>query len=674
MLRSSTIRFAVDTFGDALIVEPVETPTEEPVEEPPARTKKKALLVSNTAINCTKLDAVDEIVITGNEPTDSKRRVVFKIDGSVYRFNNNQLEAFGRDVTVDNVLNYGNTVATLTGLAEANLTTAFAGKKIYPIIALRAYSDSENLPTIKIAVKGRSFSDTLANTITPTDADTIYKLGDEPQTITEITANTTGTTANATVELAVRLRNDEDWSSYMSLAEAVDKQADAVQFQRKFTVTTTDGTDSAKLNSITVHTAEGQTIVTGSNARIFSTVENFGLDLQGCYVVVRHDPLIDSEIDTYVNFMSLPKSRELITIGIGTGARQELVLGDPDKNIVASSIKLYVNGRPFDDFDFSTEISTVILTAPNGAVITASYDYDYGVENWLQMTPQTEQPYLDDDGTYSTRFFYNLSSSDTLGKKISNVQIRLRKRSGSATETLGVGTGTLQLFTLKHKPKISTIAFTNAGTFSYDETTELLSVVAPAGTPIVVNYDWQGVAPVIHQYAAGWIPNVGYDYTGGQPTIISGGSGSDYILPTMSESIKGGAKVGENLYMVGDTLNASVQPYDLPTMSESIKGGAYLGANLYMTGDTLNASAQPYNLPTASASVKGGVKVGNGLEMDGDTLNCTVQSSYTLPTMSESIKGGAMLGNSLIIIGDKLNVALGTTPLTIEGSMWIHVP
>lgn len=120
----------------------------------------------------------------------------------------------------------------------------------------------------------------------------------------------------------------------------------------------------------------------------------------------------------------------------------------------------------------------------------------------------------------------------------------------------------------------------------------------------------------------------------------------------------------------------SQSSYDLPTASTTVKGGIKVGANLYMTDDTLNASAQPYNLPTASATVKGGVKVGANLYMTGDTLNASIGGGLdSIPTMSATVKGGAKLGNSLIVTADeKLHVALGTTPLTIEGSMWIHDP
>ena len=88
--------------------------------------------------------------------------------------------------------------------------------------------------------------------------------------------------------------------------------------------------------------------------------------------------------------------------------------------------------------------------------------------------------------------------------------------------------------------------------------------------------------------------------------------------------------------------------------------------------DRAKLDTLPYELPTASASVKGGVVIGTGLEIDGDTLNAS--AAYELPTASASVKGGVKVGNSLVMTNDTLNVALGATPLTLEGSMWIHVP
>ena len=76
--------------------------------------------------------------------------------------------------------------------------------------------------------------------------------------------------------------------------------------------------------------------------------------------------------------------------------------------------------------------------------------------------------------------------------------------SGSATENLGTPTGKTQLFTLKHKPKPSTIAFAQSVNFSFDEDTGILSLVAAQGSALSVSYDWLGDSPTVYSFAAGF--------------------------------------------------------------------------------------------------------------------------------------------------------------------------
>lgn len=75
-----------------------------------------------------------------------------------------------------------------------------------------------------------------------------------------------------------------------------------------------------------------------------------------------------------------------------------------------------------------------------------------------------------------------------------------------------------------------------------------------------------------------------------------------------------------------------------------------------------------YSLPTASDSIKGGVLVGDGLYMEGEIL-----SAYGEPYMSTTLKGIAKVGVGLKMTREFLNVALGKTPSTIEGAMWLSV-
>ena len=179
-----------------------------------------------------------------------------------------------------------------------------------------------------------------------------------------------------------------------------------------------------------------------------------------------------------------------------------------------------------------------------------------------------------------------------------------------------------------------------------------------------------------------------------------------YTLPTMSASTKGGAKLGSGLSVdSNDALNLApattsalggVKPdgstitvdndgtihgastYSLPTMSDSTKGGAKVGTGLAMTGEVLGLSgesyttaektklagiesnANNYTLPAATTSTLGGVKPdGTTVTIDNDgTIHST---GSTIPTMSASTKGGAKLGEGLSVdSSDKLNLG----PLT----------
>ena len=73
-------------------------------------------------------------------------------------------------------------------------------------------------------------------------------------------------------------------------------------------------------------------------------------------------------------------------------------------------------------------------------------------------------------------------------------------------------------------------------------------------------------------------------------------------------SLFDGIKFGDGLVLDGDTLkvtisggsNCSCEPYVLPTMSQTLKGGAKVGHSLFMINETLNVA-----LDTIPSSVEG---------------------------------------------------------------------
>lgn len=90
-----------------------------------------------------------------------------------------------------------------------------------------------------------------------------------------------------------------------------------------------------------------------------------------------------------------------------------------------------------------------------------------------------------------------------------------------------------------------------------------------------------------------------------------------------------------------DAIEANANNYSLPTMSDSTKGGAKVGTGLEMSNDALG-------LKTMSSSAKGGAKLGDGLEVASDTLSVAIMS----PTKKGSAKSG-----------DGLNVSSGVLSL-----------
>ena len=491
MAITNTMRFCTDSFGV----------TDESGSTAPFN--KQALLISKVPLDCTGKSEVTRFSIAGAEPTGTKRRIIFQIDGKYYRFLNGNLSEFTYEFNRANVLRYGNSVA---GLLELENITAFLNKKVYPIIALEAPSTADDMPSIRMTLYTKVSNDVL----TKTEESLVYEIAtsDKMPTITEITAET-ALTGGGSVDIKVRLRgSDETWGDYMALASAANKQAGAVQFKFTYKVTTADGSDSAAVNSITINHTTGKAIVVGDNADLYSVVANYEVPLQLCYVVVHHEPLQDAYIDAYVNFMKAPKHRELIQIGTATGSRQELVLGVDgvaDTGILTSSIRLYADGNPLTNFSYNSEVSTVVLSAKRNAVLYASYDYDHDSEVWRKMTKDAAQPYNDAEGTYMSRYTYQLPDSDATGKVIANVRLNLVKRTGTASNTkIGVGTGKKQMFALQHKYKSSTIKFNPTCDWTFEEASKILTVVAAKNSNIVISGKWEGIAPVVRSFAAGF--------------------------------------------------------------------------------------------------------------------------------------------------------------------------
>jgi len=146
-----------------------------------------------------------------------------------------------------------------------------------------------------------------------------------------------------------------------------------------------------------------------------------------------------------------------------------------------------------------------------------------------------------------------------------------------------------------------------------------------------------------------------------------------YTLPTASSLVLGGVIVGNNLSIDENgilTTPASI-PYTLPTASSLVLGGIKVGDNLSIDANGILSTHIPYTLPTASSSVIGGIKVGDNLSIDANGILSiiTLPTTYTLPTASSSVIGGIKVGNNLSITGGVLSTHIPYTLPTASSSV-----
>ena len=112
-------------------------------------------------------------------------------------------------------------------------------------------------------------------------------------------------------------------------------------------------------------------------------------------------------------------------------------------------------------------------------------------------------------------------------------------------------------------------------------------------------------------------------YDASDPTA---GYVADKIVAGTGISVAEGSGATENKLVI---TNSNPTPYSLPTATDSILGGVKVGTTLGIVAGVLNytnPNPTPYSLPTAAAGTLGGIKVGSRLSIDGSgVLSADVQ-------------------------------------------------
>lgn len=442
--------------------------------------RRQALLKSRACLDFTQETSVPQLIIAGTQPDGTSRRVIFEIDGRLYRFVNGALDIYDDHGELDDILAGGNTVDELMALENI---AGFVGKKVFPVIALDAPADAPVLPRIKISAKVNCYNDIYSKV----ETSPIYELAPNGRIVRVTTAISTN--GFGTVTVKCRLKNPvTGWGEWIATADAQGRLAAAIQFQASYVLTTLDGSDSAKVDNVQT---DFTTDADSSAAEFFELVtqpQEFSVNLGTCYALVKHDALQDCDVSAYVKFAPPVQHRE-VSLGNATGREQTFNL--PDRFLIASSLHLEIGGRTIQNFYYDTQNSAITFTGEAGAAIEVSYDYG-AEEIWREMA-------VSESAAEATKFVYRLSEITT-ASKVSAVKVRFTKKAGHVEESLGVGTGREQIFSTDHRAT----SLTCTSPCRYDEQTHILRTLAPIGENISVAYNWRGDFPAVNEIICGW--------------------------------------------------------------------------------------------------------------------------------------------------------------------------
>lgn len=468
---------------------------------------KKGLTYNNTPLDCAAMSSVTGFTLNGTQPSSTDRRVAFKVDGTWYKLVGAGAATLSalptQALTDDSVLAEGNTVAELAAITSI---PAFVGKSVYVAIAMSAPGDATVLPTLSIVVNGvASTSQTTKSVLSAP-----ITLAVEAVEVVDLAASVIATDG-ASAAVTVSLQQNGSWSNYLPLSQARRQMATAIQFKADYAVATI-GTGSAKVDRVTASYRSNSAPVSGDTAEIISVTEDFdGVGMRFGRITVRHQPLQDAQLGAMIAMRTTPKVRERINIGVGNGNRQTLDLKPQgatavDTGVNHNTIRLWHGAAEVFDFDYNTQLSQVSTTAPDGVTVFASYSYGWEPELWVDMTKGTTQSY-DDPNVQSTEFTYILPSAEA-AKGVSAVKVLLKKPGGTVTAAaLGTATGKTQMVVLDHAAKLATVQVaSSAGTasWSYDESSRILTFVGTKGASLAVSYDWTAETPVVYALVAAW--------------------------------------------------------------------------------------------------------------------------------------------------------------------------
>lgn len=469
-------------------------------------------LESKKAISVPQDMKVTGITVSGDEPENTKRRVVFKVDGVWNRLkiadgvatllpctksvSGTEINLTDNEITPSYVLENGNTAAELNSVTSV---PAFAGKDVYVKAALYASEDAVKMPSFALGINAKTMKDTYISAQETQE----YALGGDKITEVEYTPIAKD---GGSIEISATIRTGEEWSKELSLDELKGLSGDAIKFKVKLSATTI-GVSQAGIAKLTLTLRSSERLATATgNTSLTSKTQAFDIGMTYGRLYVKHGELRDAKISADIMFRETPKKREMYKIAEGTGKQQTVTLADTQVDF--STLQLFANNDRIPVFDFNSMENTVTFTAPDLSTVFATYEYEVEPEVWQPMQAQGTQGYTNTAGYASTSFAYQVTGTE---KGYGAVRVNLEKPGGSVQDALlGIGTGRMQTFFLPHYAKVETLKLKN-GTeeiarknWNYDQESKMLRLIALKDREVTASYEYVAESPKVYGFVAAW--------------------------------------------------------------------------------------------------------------------------------------------------------------------------
>lgn len=392
---------------------------------------KQSVLETSTPIDCTQDTQILGFEIGGAEPENSKRRFLFEVEGKIYRFEGNNLLLLDCDKSCREVLELGNTAAELLAVTDI---PSWCGKYIYPIIALSSPANASVMPSVALGIKAKSFNDIFQKSqLSP-----VYYLGENSK-IADIDF-TKATTGGGQASLQIKLLQDNIWSSFMSIDDALNKNCQAFQLKTLQTVTSSSGSSSSQITGVEIDYCKFSGEVTSEYGALYFKAEDFDEDLSTAYCLIKHNYLDDNDLKVFACFDDLPTEIEEV-LGVGTGSPQTF---DVEEGIDFDSLKIFVGGVMSLEYTLNAAAGTLTITAPEGEEISIKYKCKLAAENWLELEKQftilDENAYSGDEkNSFTSRYVLRLEGVEK--SKVAKIKVENRAGLYDAVEIYKVAAG-----------------------------------------------------------------------------------------------------------------------------------------------------------------------------------------------------------------------------------------